>query len=51
MSDKERHDEELDAESQQPDEQDKTTMERVDKQKVETKTVTPDKRGDVQPKE
>lgn len=47
----ERHDESLKRESQEPDDQDKDTLERVDKQTIETKEVTPDKRGDIRPKE
>ena len=55
------HDKDLDRESQQPDAQDKDTMERVDKQDVTEETTgqenptgsataTIDKRADVQPK-
>lgn len=39
----------LERESQQPDDQNKTATERVDKQTIETKEVRPDKTTDVKP--
>lgn len=53
MSD-ERHDQDLRRDSQQPDAQDKTTTERIEKQDVTEETtsrdpVTPNKTADVRP--
>jgi hypothetical protein len=39
----------IERESQKPDDQNKTATERVDKQSIDTKEVTPNKTGDIRP--